>query len=288
LESFEISCFEFKEDSENWQNSSPCIFPYGNGYGVNIRQVSYIIDNQNGSYGEKNSNFSNGKINTRNIFVELDKDFTEIRRTQFIQNDHNEKAVNGIEDLKVINDNGIHKFTGTKWYDYGKIGIVHGVYDTCKTHLEYEEVKSPLHRPIEKNWVPYLSKDGLSYIYDWNPVRYGHINDDGLLDITTTQMHLPNFRGSSPGFAYDGHIYFLVHTVEYSTPRHYYHSIAVFKENTLEYVDHSKLFTFEGKKIEYGLGLIIEDDRVIISHSTWDSTSKLKTYNKEKLFKKIF
>lgn len=288
IESCEMGRVDFTSQSDTYWTSSPCIFKLDDGYGMNVRQVSYIINQNSGSYEEVNPSITNGRINTSNIFIKLDKDFNEISRHNFLTKDLNEKAVNGIEDIKVIPHNSELFFTGTKWHDYQKIGIVHGKYDINKPYLEYEELPSPEGRLIEKNWVPYISTEDLDYVYDWNPIKTGYVNDDGLLDISTHDKRLPNFRGSSPGFEYDGEIYFLTHIVEYSTPRHYYHSIVVLDAETLEYKRHSNLFTFEGQKIEYGLGLIIEDERVIMSHSVWDRTSQIKIYNKEKLFKRIF
>ena len=42
----------------------------------------------------------------------------------------------------------------------------------------------------------------------------------------------------------------------------------------------SNLFTFEGQKIEYTLGLVVEEERLLISYSTWDRTVNLGIYNK--------
>jgi len=36
------------------------------------------------------------------------------------------------------------------------------------------------------------------------------------------------------------------------------------------------------------LGLVVEDDRLIVSHSNWDRTSKLKIFDKEQILKELF
>ena len=89
-----------------------------------------------------------------------------------------------------------------------------------------------------------------------------------------------NIRGSTCGFNYNNEIWFVNHIVSYESPREYYHIISVFDKeyNLLRY---STLFKFEGDKIEYCLSLIVENDRVICSYSTWDRTTKLGIYDKK-------
>jgi hypothetical protein len=48
--------------------------------------------------------------------------------------------------------------------------------------------------------------------------------------------------------------------------------------NLLRY---SAPFKFEGDPIEYSIGLVVEQDRVIIPYSTWDRTTKLGIYDKK-------
>jgi len=292
IRQYEIGCIDitYMDNSvlQGYTQSSPCIIKVNDGYLVNVRNVSYFINRNDGSYGEIEPGLSKGKINTRNTCIQLDKDFNVIGEKHFFEND-NSIAVNGIEDLKLIEHNDTINFTGTKWKDYGKINIVTGRYDLMiKDYLEYKDCVSPTHRSIEKNWVPFIHEDSIKYVYDWNPIMIGTIANDKMNIVKSSSTFLPGFRGSSPGFEYKDEIYFLTHAVEYSTPRHYYHSIVVLDKKTLEYKRHSNLFTFDGQKIEYALGLIIEDDRVIISHSSWDSNAKIKVYNKEKLFANVF
>ncbi len=151
-------------------------------------------------------------------------------------------------------------------------------------------ITSPFNQQYEKNWAPFIYKNKPMFIYGWNPIRIGKIVKDELVINKTLDKSYPHFRGSSPGYhcKKNNEYWFLVHAVEYSTPRRYYHAIIVLDDKTFETKKCSKLFTFEGLKIEFGLGLIIEDEKVIMTYSTWDSTSKLKTYNKEKLFTEIF
>ena len=50
----------------------------------------------------------------------------------------------------------------------------------------------------------------------------------------------------------------------------------------------SNLFKYEGEKIEYSLGLIVEEERIIISYSKWDSTPAIAVYDKKKVEEGMF
>jgi len=96
-------------------------------------------------------------------------------------------------------------------------------------------------------------------------------------------------RGSTNGAIYKDELWFIGHVVEHGSPRHYYHLFIVFDKNTLELRKYSYLFRFDkGEKVEFSLGLVVEDDRLIVSHSNWDRTSKIKIFDKEQILKELF
>ena len=67
--------------------------------------------------------------------------------------------------------------------------------------------------------------------------------------------------------------------ISYETPLHYYHIISVFDSN-MNLIRYSVPFKFEGDAIEYGLSIIVEDNRVLMNYSTWDKTTKIGVYDK--------
>ena len=67
--------------------------------------------------------------------------------------------------------------------------------------------------------------------------------------------------------------------VSYEKPRHYYHFMLVFDEN-MGLKRYSAPFKFEGECIEYCVGLIVEDERVIATYSAWDRSTKIAIYDK--------
>ena len=86
-------------------------------------------------------------------------------------------------------------------------------------------------------------------------------------------------RGSTCGFVYKDEIWFVVHMVSHENPRQYYHLVVVFdkKMNLLQY---TSPFKFEGASIEFCLGLIVKNNQVIMTYSTWDRTSNVSIYDK--------
>jgi hypothetical protein len=101
--------------------------------------------------------------------------------------------------------------------------------------------------------------------------------------VVETKQNMPRIfshtRGSTCGFKYNNELWFVVHLVSYEEPRHYYHLLAVFNEN-MDLMRYSAPFKFEGEPIEYSLGLVVEDSRVLITYSVWDRTTKLAVYDK--------
>jgi hypothetical protein len=56
--------------------------------------------------------------------------------------------------------------------------------------------------------------------------------------------------------------------------------IVVFDEN-LNLLRYSAPFKFEGDCIEYCLGIVVEDEQIILSYSNWDRTTRLGIYDKK-------
>ena len=71
--------------------------------------------------------------------------------------------------------------------------------------------------------------------------------------------------------------------------RHYYHLFVVLNSNTFELKRYSRLFTFDGAKVEYTLGFdyIKSSNSLLIGYSTMDRTTnylEIDMNNVEKLF----
>jgi hypothetical protein len=135
----------------------------------------------------------------------------------------------------------------------------------------------------EKNWVYVNVNNSLQVVYKWFPLTLCTINEDaGQLNLVRT-VEMPRIfkhvRGSTNGVNYKNEIWFVGHIVSYEQPRHYYHIFSVFDEN-MKLLRYSAPFKFNTECIEYCLGLIVEDDRVICTYSSWDRTTNIAVYDK--------
>ena len=296
--------------------SNPCIFKMGDKYMINIRFVNYKL-NRDGSYSFA---VNDGKIVTVNKIFELDEDLNVKNFVVVLVPDSNELRYVGIEDIKPFYNTtetiqtiqsiqsiqaegenlraGVSKscipFMGTcqhpvnhKLYcGYGEIDM-----SNISTNISYSPVNTPYNKDCEKNWVFY---GDYKVVYGWYPLTIGKIvkKENELFFEKEKEMAMPPFfqqvRGSTNGCTIGNEIWFICHVVEYSQPREYYHFFAVFDKETMKIKRWSNLFKYEGEKIEYSLGLIVEEERIIVSYSKWDSTPAISVYDKKKVEAQLF
>jgi len=267
----------------SFYSSSSSILPKSDnsGYMMNIRAVNYWI-NVNGGYMN-----CDDYIFTNNKYIELDRDF-KITYEKFFEVKVDNRHYLGIEDVRIFkSDTDEDKliYLGTSQHDDGKIGMLMGDYDTSVPHLVSKEIKCLFNESwCEKNWVYVKYKNENHIIYRWGPLEICKVNPlTNNIDLIESKAKMPKIfehvRGSTCGFNYNNEIWFVLHLVSYDSLRNYYHMFAVF-DNDLNFLRHSAPFVFEDQCIEYCLGLIVEDDRVLLTHSTWDRTTKLDVYDK--------
>lgn len=259
-----------KDQKQDNNNDNKCR------YAMNLRYVNYNIT-ANGTYEWVKN------IVTINKYIELTGDLdleTEIDNAKELETVVLDRQYEGIEDIKLMAYNGDIYFTGTSFKTNNQIGIVGGKYN-CRDLFEFREFSKDNESGCEKNWV-YLP-DATRMIYKWSPLQIGHLVDHRLINIVERPM--PNVfswvRGSTNAFQYQDEIWFVVHLVyqHNGEPRTYYHMFVKFdlEMNLLAY---SVPFKFSNQPIEYCCGLIVEQDRIIVTHSVWDRESYIKCYDK--------
>ena len=138
--------FERKYNNEtyNFRSSTPSIIQYKDEYAMNLRYVNYNITS-NGTYNWVKN------IMTINKFIELNHNF-EIIKTRELDTVYCDRRFEGIEDIKLINDNGKIKFTGTAYKKSNKIGVVGGEYNSNDL-FNFNEYTIDNEDTCEKNWV---------------------------------------------------------------------------------------------------------------------------------------
>jgi len=259
---------------DNFVSSSPSLLKIDSGYLMNVRYVNYKI-HPDGSYKFMHDD---GKITTLQQTLLLDKEL-KITKSAWIDKVQNPNLrYQGVEDVKIFQYGGKLMYLGTVEHpDSHQVTVGYGTYEGDM--LKPIACKSPLGAGCEKNWV-YCANDSLHVIYNWSPLTFGTLDGDEL-KIVRKDMNVPDFfrdvRGSSNGFTIGEEIWFLCHIVHHSSPRHYYHIIVVLDKATLSFKRHSILFKFNGKPIEYSLGIVVETERVLLSYSQNDSTTSIVT-----------
>lgn len=224
------------------------IYPY-----ANVRFVNYWMEN--GDYkttGNENVDTQNAYMNieTGNVIHSMKDDIGMVRYST---------QVKGLEDIRLYEEDGLH-FTATSVKEYidGRVCTMWGDYN--KDTGEYENVvpvRSPFDRHCEKNWcaIPGTAM----FVYEWYPLRIGSIHKSSF----KVQFTLPTspifemFRGSAPLIpslhtGVNGQVGWLalVHFVEYSKPRKYYHCL-IELESSYKPIRMSIPFVFKSPSVEY-------------------------------------
>lgn len=281
-----INNIEYKFNS-----SSSCIIPYNGGYLLNVRLVNYIIDSE-GSY----INCDKHIISLYKSII-LSKDFVKLDET-LIDIDYVDRRYIGIEDVRIFKNECEQDkilFTGTGYHNNDTVGVVCGEYNEVNyiygkpiNSIEIKPAFNP-NSACEKNWTYVKYKGETHMIYNWFPLKICQVNKStSKLDLVEERVMpaiFKNARGSSCGYNYkdsigNDEVWFVVHLVSYEKPLYYYHMLAVFDLN-MNLLRYSAPFKFEGDCIEYCIGLVVEEERVIIPYSTMDRTCKVAIYSKK-------
>jgi tetratricopeptide (TPR) repeat protein len=265
------------KDHDEYKVSSCSIQPYSNSdpirrYIMNTRFVNYSIDEK----GHYHMRSSNGHVKTQNGRLFLNASFQPTEEIRMMNEEYIRfpSHIEGMEDARIFYHDGKLRFTASSKNitDDGKIVIATGDYVIEENAMKNIRVlQPPQPSQCEKNWV-YVpeshlthekAKGRMNFIYGWNPLTIGSINEKDTLEIHTTYdtpAIFGRFRGSSGLVEYQKKLYAVIHLVKYATPRSYYHSVVQFNLDTMKPEAYSAPFSFCEPKIEYCLGFQIQND----------------------------
>ena len=251
--------------------SSPSIVASEGGYTVNVRLVNYTVNN--GVY-----EVPQNELETRNKKVRVGADFcvvsTEMMDTVDERRKPNDHGCTwlGVEDVKVAAVGNDLFFTGTKCLAAQSIGVCWGTYANPLVPVELAPKQA-----CEKNWV--FVPGRLDMVYSWCPLKFGAIQDGGL--ALREERPMPRLfkmaRGSSNGVEFKGEFWFAVHFVYNDGKRFYFHALAVF-DREMNLRRYTLPFKFRESAVEYCLGLVVEEERVVFTHSENDASPQLCAY----------
>lgn len=265
------------------------------------RYVNYWI-NETGGYENREH------IITKNVIAQFVVDSSQtmqmhrVAEDAFMDYDHTlDNRYVGLEDVR-LHLGADHQllFNANRGINNSSMMIEHGTIDTQhKTSSGFILIDNQ--RMIEKNWVLFNDDTGkLKAIYEWSNLCIGDVveempDSDDEIDTTVeptrsflfkkTHTHTaPGFfkhvRGSTNGVTIGNEIWFLCHLVSYEERRYYYHLFVVLDAKTLRLKKYTPLFTFEKEKVEYSLGFVYVNDKLLIGYSKMDKETKYMMVNK--------
>ena len=269
-------------ESGEFIESTPAICLRGNHLIINQRYVNYRID-------DKGQYINRDKIRTKNAVAVIDisnpvwkniQEF-ELKYDRILDGDYE-----GLEDIRIsVNNKNEIIYNANRGLSYHNIAVETGKIDLAKeATIDNRILNIENQTAVEKNWVllPQSNEDEKQkIIYHWYPnIKIGAIDPNNNTFMTIKEIPAPAsfqfLRGSTNGVVIGDEIWFFCHSVSYEDRRYYYHSIVVLDATTYKLKKYTPFFTFEGEKVEYTLGFVyIEaNDSLLISYSTYDSSSK--------------
>ena len=218
---------------------SVCKYPM-----ANVRYINYWMEG--GEYKTplgKPVHTENAYVNLETMEVVAKMDETTVGLPTFPTN------VKGLEDIRIFNNtDGMSFLATTQEHAEGVVRLLQGRYNPDGTYSECRVRTSPHGRPCEKNWLPIEGSDMM--IYGWSPLQV--LDRTGIRKSTHTPPFFSTFCGSAPPISVGDKFWTLVHVVEYSKPRKYYHLFV--ETHGLEKVTRITLpFVFRSPAVEYCL-----------------------------------
>lgn len=234
-------------------------YPY-----ANVRYVNYWIEN--GEYKTPRDE----AVQTYNAYmnIETGSDVQRMDDASVGLLKDPDARVRGLEDVRVTGTT----FTATVAEYTPSVRVLYGTYNPTGTYESCRILKSPKQRDCEKNWlsIPGTTK----MIYDWHPLQIGEVKNDELVlqESYATPPLFSLFRGSAPPVQVGTEWWVLVHFVEYSKPRKYYHTMVAL-DSSYKPLRVSLPFVFASASIEYCVSFRLDSETVFFYTSFQDKDS---------------
>jgi hypothetical protein len=258
------------------------------------RWVSYKMDNT-GLSQQANPNFPSN-VSLTSVLT-LDAKLQPMSELTFIGNTFAQDRVHpllknyGIEDVRIFKHEADLHYVGSTWLpEQQTVGITSNKMSTATTiDLVPNVIKAGFYQKPrhEKNWVFFSTGPDLFVVYQWFPLMVCKINYQ-TRELTRKQIHYSHAcfdgaKGSTCGVLYNNELWFVLHK---TLKNNYVHFFAVFDQD-MHLLRYSELFKFQQARVEYCMGLIIEQDRILISYSVLDNASFVGVYSHAQVNKQL-
>lgn len=221
---------------------------------ANVRYINYWMEN-----GEYKTPL-NHPVLTENAYVNLET--MEVVATMDDSTVGMPKCpthVKGLEDLRLYESTeGLSFVATTQEHAEGKVRLLNGRYGVDGTYSDCKVLESPHGRHCEKNWLPIQGTDMM--IYGWSPFEV--LDRQGIRRSIPTPPLFSAFCGSAPPISVGNAFWTLVHMVEYSKPRKYYHLFV--ETQSIDKVTRITLpFVFKSAAVEYCVSCRLSDPTTV-------------------------
>jgi hypothetical protein len=276
------SLYTSNEKKIEYQSSSSSLIPCEDGYIMNIMNIPCTID-ENGTYSFQNDRLV--IMNKRNVGSKSLNEMEEKEESMIelpIQSAVKNMRIMSIDKSIILTWNSID--------ENGKIRMWMGTNN--HRVLDMKEITCAFQENHFEKWVllPFsLNKNSneICFIRKFYPLEICVLNQETncIEKRMTKEMPLffKNMRGSTHGVLYQDELWFCLHFVSDEPPyRHSYH-IFLKMDKQWNILSYSAPFKMEGEPVEYCLGLVVEEDRVVMTYSTMDRVSKIAIYDKKSI-----
>jgi hypothetical protein len=232
--------------------------------------VNYSIDQTTGSYMMKEGKWSDAfKVRTQNVV--WDGKTARLMDDASVTLARRDARIVGLEDVRVYrNASDDLRFVSVTSEYSDKIRILEGGYDIVNArYTNCRILNSPIDAECEKNWIPVNGTDDI--LYRWHPLEVGKLNENDLVIHTEhkTPWFFRHLRGSAIPMPRGDELWCLVHYVEYSQPRKYFHCFVVL-DKTYKPLRICLPFVFREQGIEYCIGSQFQGEMIECIFSSWD------------------
>jgi len=268
--------------------SNSCIYLENDKYILNCRMTNYKLarDKANQFLFPEGVNY----FDSNNIYVEISSSLDKVMKEHSFEKDKKENGyVRGIEDIRILKNDSRYYYIGTIFHNE-KLMMSFGEYDVSRKCIERNPIESPYNQLVEKNWAMFVKDNEFWFVYRWSPLEIGKIKNNKLEIVYRRRYELNllnRVKGSSCGIVdpIDGKLWFLVHFHTDNDMRQYYHMFIIIDPKTFSILKISSPFTFEQQRVEFGIGLVVESNRILVSYTVFDETCRVASYDRTQIEK---